>query len=299
MKNGCFTAKIDLAFSEKLKQDLISQGFDLAYPPHTVFAAKKPGISCALYESGSLVVQGKEKDPFIEFYLEPEILREFHFSHPEAHLDLSPHIGMDEAGKGDFFGPLCIAALFADADGIRRLSALGVCDSKRLGDGTVKKLAQTLRAEYPFSLIRLFPQKYNELYEKFKNLNRLMAWAHTAALAELVQKTGCTEAILDKFADDFLMQKALEQKKLSVHLQQRTKGEEDLVVAAASILARGAFLEGMESLSQEIGITLPKGASAQVVAAGKQLVAKHGRDILTKAAKTHFKTMSDVTESND
>ncbi len=295
MKSACFTAKIDLSLSEKLKADLLSQGFELLKPPYTVFSAKKTGISCTLYESGSLVVQGKDKDSFIEFYLEPELLQEFHFSHPQAHLDVSPHIGMDEAGKGDFFGPLCIAALFADSDGIRRLSSLGVCDSKRLSDETIRKLAEKLRATYPFTVIRLFPQKYNELYGKFKNLNRLMAWAHTAALAELVQKTGCKEAILDQFAEATLMERAIEQKKLSVNLQQRTKGEEDLVVAAASILARSAFLDGMDALSQDVGMTLPKGASAQVISAGKRLVAKNGREILEKTAKTHFKTMNDVT----
>src|ERR1700730_9538190 len=113
MTPATFTAKIDLKLADKIKNDLIEQGFEISRPPYTVFAAKKTGISCTLYESGSLTVQGKEMQHFIEFYLEPEILQEFQFSHPEAHLDTTPHIGMDEAGKGDFFGPLCVAAVFA------------------------------------------------------------------------------------------------------------------------------------------------------------------------------------------
>ena len=108
----CFTAKIDPGLSNKIEKDLIEQGFEISRPPHTLFSAKKEGISCTLYQSGSLTVQGKDKGAFIEFYLEPEVLKTFQFSHPEAHLDLRAHIGLDEAGKGDFFGPLCIGAVF-------------------------------------------------------------------------------------------------------------------------------------------------------------------------------------------
>src|SRR5690348_5948122 len=97
-----FTTKIDLSLAPKLEEDLKAQGFILSKPPYTLFSAKKKGVSCTLYESGSLMVQGKEMDSFMEFYLEPEILHSFTYSHPEAHLDLKPHIGMDEAGKGDF-----------------------------------------------------------------------------------------------------------------------------------------------------------------------------------------------------
>lgn len=191
MTPATFTAKIDLKLADKLKSDLVDQGFHMSSPPYTVFAAKKPGISCTLYESGSLTVQGKEMQPFIEFYLEPEILQEFRFSHPEAHLNTVPHIGMDEAGKGDFFGPLCVAAVFADSEGIKKMHELGVRDSKRLSDQTVKKIAAKIRASYSYTLIRLFPQKYNELHGKFKNLNRLLGWAHAAALEDVIRKTNC------------------------------------------------------------------------------------------------------------
>src|SRR5580704_19036562 len=101
LKPATFTAKIDLKLAEKLKLDLENQGFLLSQPPYTVFSAKKKGVSCTLYESGTLTVQGKEMDSFIEFYLEPEILQEFRYSHPEVHLNVKSHIGMDEAGKGD------------------------------------------------------------------------------------------------------------------------------------------------------------------------------------------------------
>src|SRR3989344_5896871 len=292
MAPSCFTAKIDLQLAEKLESDLVAQGFEISRPPYTVFAAKKNGISCTLYQSGSVTVQGKEMQSFIEFYLEPEILKEFRYSHPEVHLDLTPRIGMDEAGKGDFFGPLCIAAVYADSEGIKKLLAMGVRDSKRLGDDTVKKIAGNIRSAYPYTVIRLFPQKYNELYGKFKNLNRLLGWAHAAALEEVVNKTHCRKAILDQFANPHLMEGVLKGKKLEVDLQQRVRGEEDLVVAAASILARAGFLEGLDTLSKEIGVPLLKGAGAQVNELARKLKGQFGQEIFNKVAKTHFRTMN-------
>lgn len=293
-KTTCFTAEINLSLAKKLEEDLRGQGFELSKPPYTVFSAKKKGLSCTLYESGKLTVQGKEMDSFIEFYLEPEILGEFRFSHPVAHLDLTPHIGMDEAGKGDFFGPLCVAACYADGEGIQKLQEMGVKDSKRLSDDTVLKLASKIRSATAYTVIRLFPAKYNELHAKFKNLNRLLAWAHTSALGDLVSKTGCTKALLDKFAEEYVMENALRQKKLQVELEQKVRAESDIVVAAASILARAAFLDGMKKLSDEFSLELPKGASSAVVAAGKKLVAKFGAEALSKAAKTHFKTTAEI-----
>jgi len=290
----CFSATIDLQLVSKLKQDLLEQGFELSTPPYTVFSAKKKGVSCTLYESGKITVQGKEMEPFIEFYLEPEILKEFRFSHAETMLNLTPRIGMDEAGKGDFFGPLCVAALYADGDGIKKLLEWGVRDSKKFSDESILKLAGKIRPAFAYTVIRLFPLKYNELYGKFKNLNRLLGWAHTAALADLSQKTGCKEAILDQFADKSIVDRQLGQKKLGINLVQKVRGEEDLVVAGASILARAAFLDGMKTLSEEYEFTIPKGASAIVKVTAKALIAKWGADVLPKVAKMHFKTANEL-----
>lgn len=290
--SNCFSTKIDLSLKEKLKEDLLSQGFDFSKPPYTIFSAKKKGVSCTLYESGKLTVQGKEKATFIEFYLEPEILKEFLFSHPEAHLNLEPRIGLDEAGKGDFFGPLSIAGVYADGAGIQELLKMGVGDSKKISDDNVLKLAKKIRAKYAYTVIRLFPTKYNELYAKFKNLNRLLGWAHVAALQDLSKKTSCQKAILDQFADKSLVDNMIIQKKLSVHLEQKVRGEEDLVVAAASILARAAFLEGMALLSEEFGMNIPKGASSTAEEFAKMFIRKFGKEALPRIAKIHFKKMT-------
>ena len=294
MKPSTFTAEVDPSLAKKLETDLLEQGFEISRPPYTIFSAKKQGISCTFYESGKLVVQGKEMKSFIEFYLEPEILQEFHFSHPMADLDKTPRIGMDEAGKGDFFGPLCVAALYADGPGIEELLKLGVKDSKLFSDEPLVKLARKIRAAFPHCIIRLFPEKYNELYGRFKNLNRLLAWAHAAAVADVSQKTHCRKAILDQFTERPIVKEMLLQKRIEIDVEQKVRAEADPVVAAASILARASFLEGLEILGQEIGEVLPKGASAGVISAGVKLVKQRGPLILEKVGKSHFKTKGDI-----
>lgn len=296
-ENGTFVTTIDLKLSDKLRDDLIDQGFELTTPPYTLFSAKKPGLSCTLYTSGKLTVQGKNKADFLSFYLEPEILKSLEYSYPETLVDMTERIGIDEAGKGDFFGPLCIAGAYADEEGIKKLLSIGVRDSKRLSDDTALSMASQIRSAIPHSLVRLFPQKYNELYEKFGNLNHLLAWGHATAIDELVQKTQCKNVIIDQFAAESLVENALKRKKLEVNLTQRHYGESDPVVAAASILARAAFLEGLDQLGKSLSIKLPKGASSQVVAMGRQLVAKHGPKILETVSKLHFKTREQCLEN--
>lgn len=285
-----FVTKIDPALSEKLRNDLVDQGFTLSTPQYTIFAAKKKGISCTLYTSGKLMVQGKDKKEFIEFYLEPEILKDLSFSHPETLIDQTPRIGIDEAGKGDFFGPLCIAGVYASEENIKKLLDMGVRDSKRMGDKAIIALASEIRSLCPHSVVKLFPQKYNELYNKFRNLNHLLAWAHATAIEELVQATQCKTVIIDQFASEHVVENALKKKNLDVSLTQRHYGEEDPVVAAASLLARSAFVEGIDSLGKMVDCILPKGASSQVIQVGKTVVSRHGAPILEKVGKLHFKT---------
>ena len=294
MKPSCFVATVDTSLAAKMREDLIQQGFELSVPVHTIFSAQKKGVSCTLYTSGKLTVQGKDKEEFISFYLEPEILKDVSYSYPEINLDLTAHIGIDEAGKGDFFGPLCIAGVQAGDDKIKELLSIGVRDSKTINDREILKLSRKIKESFPHSIIRLYPLKYNELYDKFKNLNRLLAWAHATAIAELVEKTQCQNVLIDKFGDESLVKNALNQKKLSVNLSQRTHAESDPVVAAASILARAAFVEGIDKLSNEIGMELPKGASSKVLEVGRKLVAKHGAQVLGTVAKVHFKTHGQI-----
>lgn len=289
-----FVASIDLTLSEKLRSDLIDQGFVLTTPPYTIFSAQKKGVSCTLYTSGKLTVQGKDKDDFIAFYLEPEILKTLAYTHPEITVDMTARIGSDEAGKGDVFGPLCIASVYADQKGIEMLLKMGVCDSKRLTDTTVLDKAKQIRHAFQHAIVRLPPIKYNELYHSFHNLNYLLAWGHGVAVSELIEKTQCTHVLIDQFARQPLVAMALKKKHIEAQVTQRPRAEEDPVVAAASILARAAFLEGLRKLSEEFSFDLPKGANSNVIVAGKKFVTEHGKESLRFVSKLHFKTIQSM-----
>lgn len=293
-KMSCFVATIALELAGKLKADLLEQGFQLSQPAYTLFSAQKKGISCTLYTSGKLTVQGKEMHDFITFYLEPEILQSVAFSYPETQVSMTAHIGIDESGKGDFFGPLCVAGVQADAEKIKELLQMGVRDSKQITDQAIKGLSMKIKKSCPHSIIFISPKKYNELYANFQNLNKLLAWGHATAIADLVTKTGCSDVIIDQFASEHVVLNALKQKKLDVNLTQRHRAEADPVVASASILARAAFLEGLDHLSKQYAIEIPKGASKQVIRIGKQLVRKFGPQILEQTAKLHFKTKEEI-----
>ena len=203
-------------------------------------------------------------------------------------------IGIDESGKGDYFGPLVIAAVFVTPALEQDLALMQVRDSKKISDGRILELAPDIRLLCPHSLVAIGPQRYNELYAKIKNLNRLLAWGHARALENLLQQVECDLAIADQFGDERLILNALQEKGKQIRLVQRTKAESDLAVAAASILARAEFLQRLDRLSQELNTTLPKGASLAVELAGRMVVKKYGRDRLGTVAKLHFKTTKQV-----
>lgn len=286
-----FVATVDVKIADKLLQDLKSQGFEISKPPYTIFSAKKKGVSCTLYESGKLMVQGKEMSEFMEFYLEPQILGTFNFTYQDLDIDMTSRIGIDESGKGDFFGPLCVAGVQAEGAAIAKLKQLGVKDSKNLSDSSIIKIGNKIRAEFVHHVVKINPAKYNELYAQFKNLNHLLAWGHATTIEQLVARTQCTQVIVDQFADERVVLRALKRKKMEINLTQRHRAEEDLVVAAASILARQTFIESLAQLSEKYKMELPKGASAKTIQAGKKLVQEYGSEVLEQTAKMHFKTL--------
>lgn len=293
-KSSPFVSEVDPSIATQMEKDLREQGFELSKPTYTLFSARKSGVTCTLYTSGKLVVQGKEMKEFIEFYLEPMVLKKLSYTNPHQDLDLTPRIGIDESGKGDFFGPLCVAGVYATSEQIPQLMALGVCDSKKLTDITIRKLAPKIKALCGHHTIKIGPSKYNQLYAQFKNLNSLLAWGHATTIEALVEGSKCTVVTIDQFADERVVERALAQKKVKVDLTQRHRGEEDIVVAAASILARDTFLQGLEQLGKQFHMELPKGASAATIAAGKRFVQEHGIDALSNVCKMHFKTLDSI-----
>jgi len=209
-------------------------------------------------------------------------------------LPSGPRIGIDESGKGDYFGSLVIAAVLVTPPDEPDLRLIQVRDSKRISDGRILEMAPDIRQVCRHSVVAIGPKRYNELYEKIKNLNRLLAWGHARALENILAQTECTLAISDQFGDERFILNALLEKGKSIQLIQRPKAEDDLAVAAASILARAEFLTRLKKLSDEIGIALPKGASPAVEIAARTIVRKLGRAGLEGVAKLHFKTTQAV-----
>lgn len=202
-------------------------------------------------------------------------------------------IGIDESGKGDYFGPLVVAAVHVTPEIEPDLKLMEVRDSKKISDGRVLEIARDLRQVCKHSIVAIGPQRYNELYAKIGNLNRLLAWGHARALENLLAQADCGLAISDQFGDERYILNALLEKGKRIQLVQRTKAEDDLAVAAASILARAEFLLRLKRLSEEVGTALPKGAS-NVELAARMVVKKHGKDRLGTVAKLHFKTTKSV-----
>jgi ribonuclease HIII len=295
------TAAITPAQTETLRAVLEEQSFDFIEKEHTIYAAKKGKLNVSVYHKGpKVLIQGKDTEDFIRFTLEPLVTGIAQLGYEEINdpEHFSPHFGIDESGKGDFYGPLVIAGVYTDAEITRHLIKSGIMDSKKITTPTrIRQLAAIIKAtpNIAFDVIALRPEKYNELYASFKNLNRLLAWGHATVIEELaLKRPDCPRALSDQFARPDVLQRALKAKNITLQLDQRTKGESDTAVAAASILARERFIDWMDAASKKIGITIPLGASSQVVKIGKELIAKNGSEILGKLAKLHFKTTKEI-----
>jgi ribonuclease HIII len=285
----------------KLRALLDELGFKFAPKEWTVFFGQKNKLSVAVYEKGpKVLVQGKGVEEFVQFELEPKILGEAKLGYEEVHSPemFQPHFGVDESGKGDFFGPLVISGAYVDQGIARKLLDAGVVDSKRVSsDARIRVLADTIRKS-SLSLVEtvlIGPTKYNELYEKFGNLNKLLGWGHARVIENLLaKKPDCPRALSDQFADARVVEQSLLRHGRKIKIEQRPKAESDIAVAAASILAREAFINWLERKGKEIGLRLDRGVSAGVKESAKKLVEMNGPGALRAVAKVHFRTAHEM-----
>src|SRR6184192_2242782 len=258
-----------------LEEYLREHGYEFRQAPYARFAAEKEKVNVVFYESGKLVVQGKGTQDFVEFVLEPGILKQARLGYetvlnPEL---LLPRIGVDESGKGDFFGPLCVAGVYVNESVVKAWKTAGVRDSKAIGsDRKIAELTEVIK-NTPGCVSTVIPignEAYNRLMTKLKSLNRLLAWGHARAIENLMAKRNMMNplperAISDQFASDkATVAKALMALGREIELVQRHRAEVDLAVAAASILARNEFVTRLQQLSRQYGVKFPKGASKEV-----------------------------------
>lgn len=301
-----YTQEIEEGDVEKLRELLKRGGFEMLVKPYAYYGARKGKLNVTVYEKGpKVLIQGKDTEEFVKFILEPEILGEARLGYEEVHNPemFQPHFGIDESGKGDYFGPLVIAGAYTDSESTRALMEAGVMDSKRVSSrDRIVNLSGIIRRTQgvKVSVIMVGPKRYNELYERFANLNELLAWGHAKVIKELSELVpGCPRALSDQFANPRVLERALARQEVNVKLEQRTKGESDVAVAAASILAREAFVRWIENASETWGLALPLGAGAPVLASGREFIALHGRERLAEIAKFHFKTTNQLTRTEN
>jgi ribonuclease HIII len=300
-----FTSSLNPDQVERLRVLLDQLGFRFAPKPYTIFFAQKNKLSVGVYEKGpKVLVQGKGVSEFVEFELEPKILGEARLGYEEVHSPemFQRHFGIDESGKGDFFGPLVIAGVYVDRGIVRKFLDAGVQDSKRISsDARIRELAKSIRQSVGnlWDVILIGPEKYNQLYEKFGNLNSLLGWGHARVIENLItKKPDCPRALSDKFADARVIKNALLRQGTTIQLEQRTRAESDPAVAAASILARAAFIDWLERRSRVLGVRLGKGVSAAVKQTARQLVEGNGGDVLRQVAKVHFRTAHEIAPAH-
>ena len=274
----------------ELARELEGGDFERRSVEHAHFSVKGHGVIATLYRSGKLVVQGSEVQLFAERYLggrpAPAVV--------DAPIEVGERtlIGSDEAGKGDFFGPLVVVAVRADPRERAELVKAGVADSKTLSDERIRVLAPALERRFTFAAEVLAPPEYNLEHPRHKSLNPLLAELHARCIRRLAQP-GCL-VLVDKFADERLIASRVSD--LEIELHQHTRAEREPVVAAASILARNLFLEGLAKLSEESAVDLHKGAGEPTDRSAREFVKLHGREALVRVAKLHFKNTQKIRD---
>lgn len=299
-----YTCKLTDAQAKALRQYLVDHIYAFRDVPYARFAGEREKTNVVFYESGKLVVQGKGTQEFVEFVLEPEILKEARLGYetvlnPEL---LLPRLGVDESGKGDLFGPLCVAGVYVNESVVKAWQDKGIRDSKNISsDQRIADLAEFIR-KTPGCVTTVVPignEAYNRLHAKMRTVNELLAWGHARVIENLMgQKHRMNPPPVRAISDQFAANKATVGRALmslgrTIELVQRHKAESDLAVAAASILARNEFVTRLGAMGKQFGIEFPKGCSDAAVKALRAFAAKHGREALGKVAKLHFKTIKE------
>lgn len=294
-----YTRLISPEQARTLREILESEGYELSEKPYALYHAAKAKVSLAVYEKGpKIVVQGKDAEDFVRFVLEPRVLGQAELGYEEERNPamFEPHFGIDESGKGDFFGPLVIAGAYTDRAITRKLLDAGVQDSKAIkSDARIRGLAEIIRSTpgLAWEVICISPVRYNEMYASFANLNKLLAWGHAKVIECLhAKRPDCPRALSDQFANPRELKAALGKRNVPVLLEQRTKAEADAAVAAASILARACFIDWLRDTGARLGTALPRGASRAVQELALQLQARHGPGFLAEVGKVHFRGRS-------
>ncbi|CEI83948.1 ribonuclease HIII [Oceanobacillus oncorhynchi subsp. incaldanensis] len=268
-------------------------------PQGAVFRAKTPYAVITAYHSGKVLFQGSQPEKESTQWKDASASTQAAKAKPSSSVDTAifqkSHIGSDESGTGDYFGPITVAAVFADKAQQVQLKQLGVEDSKHLKDDAIHRIAQEIiQLPISYTILKLENEKYNRLQLKGWSQGKMKAMLHHHAIDKLIKKLDGTDydgIVIDQFCEPAVYKRYLQSEALKLHEKTTfiTKAESHSInVAAASILARARFVTAMDKLSQEAGITLPKGASGKVDKAAANYIKAHGEQQLGHVAKLHF-----------
>jgi ribonuclease HIII len=214
----------------------------------------------------------------------------------KGEIKFAEYIGTDESGKGDYFGPLVVAAVYVDKSTTLELEQAGVKDSKLISDNNIKNLEYKIKKIVGdnFEIVQINPDKYNTLYASFNNLNKIMGWAHSKTIENLLHKINCPNVVSDKFGNEKLIINELKKKNIELNLYQTPKGERFTAVAAASILARAKVVDWFNFKSKEVGFQIPKGGGASVNIIANRVLNQYDANYLMKMIKFHFKNSQSI-----
>ena len=284
-------------FEKKIRKFFEEKNFEFEEMQYAFYKAKQQNCNAVFYKSGKFVIQGKEIEKLVsEFETYMQIENNINSVNQDTtSSDYDCYIGTDESGKGDYFGPLVIAGVMVDETNKQDFINLGIKDSKRLNDTTIKKFAAHIKNNSIFSIVTITPEKYNELYAKFNNLNKLLAWGHARAIENILAKKKCEYALSDQFGDESLIKNALMKAGRTIKLEQRHRAESDIAVACASVIARAEFVLRMEDMQKKYQLSFSKGASDKVIEEANNYCKKYGREDLNKVTKLHFKTTNQLS----
>ncbi|MCA9527379.1 MAG: ribonuclease HIII [Myxococcales bacterium] len=291
-----FTLKLPAADAPAIRAFLAEHDFEFAEAPHAFWTARGPEVIATFYQSGKLLLQGKEADTW------RGLLGDVTADARPYHRALQQHpkpppacwIGSDEAGKGDYFGPMVVAGVAVQRERLELLHALGIDDSKAIADARLPEMEQAILALGPTQVIVITPPRYNALHAQMGSVNRMLAWAHGKVIEGLLEATDADWVLIDRFAEEAVIRRGLGPLGREARVAMRPRAEEDPAVAAASILARCAYLRGLKSLSRRFGVHLHPGAGAPTLASGREFLARHGRAALDEVAKVHFATTEQI-----
>jgi|UniRef100_UPI00404AACD2 ribonuclease HIII len=301
-KISSYTIKLDDVQLAKLRAHCEARGWTpvpVGYT-HFAFKAETQKLNISAYTSGKVVIAGKGTEEFVQNTLEPEITGAPKLGYDEVlHPDwFESHAGLDESGKGDFFGPVVAATVIADKAAIDAWREAGAQDSKKMAESKIIELDRIIRSTKGAVVKTCLcgMPKYNELMARPRaNLNGLLAWQHATALTQALAEKSVPWGLLDQFSEQPLVQRELKKKGVKdFELRMRTKAEEDPVVAAASVVARAEYVRQMHTLSKAFGDKLQKGAGPLVKDQANTIINKFGALALGNFAKLHFRTAYEV-----